>query len=291
MDLMIIINLLIAGIFLGALYALMSTGLTLIWGTVGILNFAHGAIITLGGYMVWVGLQYVGLNYVLSLVIVIMFSLFLGFILELFIFRPFRGKTGEFMNTIYCSLAFAESMAGIILIVFGPRYKKLPYISTGVIKVSNIIIMTTHELVLVILSISILISFWIFLKKHKYGLAMRAISQDRFAAQLMGINLNKVYLLTVGVGCLFAGVSGAFLGTVYFLSPHLGDMPLVFAFVIIVFGGLGSIQGTIAAAFILGLFQSTVGYLLGLGWSAAIFFLFMMLTILFRPSGLFGEAA
>lgn len=288
-DIVTLGRILVSGTVLGSLYTLMSIGLTIIWGTVGILNFAHGVVISWGAYIFYLLSELLGINFWLSIIISICASFCIGALLELLIFRPFRGRPGEMINTIYGSLALANILTIVALILFGPRYKKLPYILSGYLEINNIRLMSYHELFLIMFTISVLLIFWIFLKINKYGMAMRALSQDRLAAQLMGINVNRVYLLTISIGCTFAGIAGIFLGSIHFVSPYMGEIPLIIAFVVIVFGGLGSIKGTIISAYVLGIVQALAGYFLGLGWAMPIFFLFMMLTILFRPTGLLGE--
>jgi branched-chain amino acid transport system permease protein len=284
-----IFSVIFSGVILGAIYALISMGLTLIWGTVGILNFAHGAVLTVGAYIALCIFTYTELGYVASVLLAALAGLTIGIVFELLLFRYFREKPNEFLNTVYTSLASAYIISAIILYLFGPRRKALPPLISGTISIGGLKLLTYHEFMILVVSLVVLSASWLFLKYSKYGIAMRAVSMDRYAARLMGIKLNRIYLLTVGVGCTLASISGVFLGSIYYVYPYMGDVPLVLAFIIIVFGGLGSVKGTIVASFILGIVQNLSGYFLGLGWAMPILFLFMMLTILLRPSGLLGE--
>lgn len=284
-----IFSVIFSGVILGAIYALISMGLTLIWGTVGILNFAHGAVLTVGAYIALCIFTYTELGYVAAVLLAALAGLTIGIVFELLLFRYFREKPNEFLNTVYTSLASAYIISAIILYLFGPRRKALPPLISGTISMGGLRLLTYHEFMILVVSLVVLSASWLFLKYSKYGIAMRAVSMDRYDARLMGIKLNRIYLLTVGVGCTLAGISGVFLGSIYYVYPYMGDVPLVLAFIIIVFGGLGSVKGTIVASFILGIVQNLSGYFLGLGWAMPILFLFMMLTILLRPSGLLGE--
>jgi branched-chain amino acid transport system permease protein len=282
-----IVDGLLSGIILGGIYSLMSCGLTLIWGTVGILNFAHGAIITTAGYTSFLILSIFG-SFPFAIILATFFAFILGMILEILIFRPLRGKENAEMNSIYASLAVAIILENVLLLAFGPRRKPIPPVIIGTLNFGGYTI-TIHKLIVILISLCTLTAFLLFIKKSKYGMAMRAVAQNLLESKLMGINTDRIYLLTVGTGCAIAGVSGPLLGSLYYLWPTFGDLPLIKAFIIIVFGGLGDIRGTICAAFILGIVESYAGLFLGMGWALPIMFLFMCLTLLFKPSGIFGR--
>lgn len=274
---------------LGGIYALMSTGLTLLWGTVNILNFAYGAFFTLSAYTFWVFVTGIfHLNFAISMFITIIFSFFFGVIAELLIFRPLRSKPHADLNSIYSSLGLSIALEGLFILLFNPRRKRIPPIIEGSFSVAGVGI-SYQRLMIVIISLLTLITFMLFLKRSRYGIAMRAVAQDSKGCLLMGVNLNMIFLLTVGLSSALGGVAGVALGSIYTLYPNLGEVALMKGFVIIVFGGLGSIRGTICASFILGLVESLTGVIFGLGWSAAAIFLVMLFTLLIKPSGLFGE--
>jgi len=278
----------LSGIILGGIYSIMSCGLTLIWGTVGVLNFAHGAIITTAGYTVFLILS-IFVNFPLAVISAIFLTFILGLILEVLIFRSLRAKENTEMNSIYASLAVAIIFENALLIIFGPRYKSIPPVVGGILNLGGHVI-SLHKLIVILISICTLMIFLLFVKKSKYGMAMRAVAQNLLESKLMGINTNRIYLLTIGIGCALAGVSGVLLGSLYYLWPTFGDIPLIKAFVIIVFGGLGNIKGTICGAFILGIVESFAALFIGMGWALPVMFLFMCLTLVFKPSGLFARA-
>jgi len=280
---------LVSGIVLGGLYALMSSGLTLMWGTVNVLNFSHGVFITWGGYIFWLfAVSVFNLNYVVAMAIAAAFTFFMGVTMELAVFRPIRKRPNAEMNSIYASMGLAICLEILILFVFGPRRRKIPPMIEGSLAFGEITI-TNHKLLIVIISVFTLIAFWIFIKKTTYGMAMRAVAQDKEAAEIMGINVNRVYLLTIGLGSALAGITGALLGSIYFLYYLIGDIPLIKGFIIITFGGLGSIKGTIFASFVLGILEALAAMVLGLGWALPFLFVFMMVTLIVKPTGLFGR--
>ncbi|MGB9671569.1 MAG: branched-chain amino acid ABC transporter permease [Candidatus Norongarragalinales archaeon] len=284
----VIVNGIIPGIILGGLYALMSCGLTLIWGTVGILNFAHGAFITFSGYLAWLFLNSLNINFAVVMCLAVLFTFILGVIAELSIFRPLRGRTNVEMNSIYASLGMAMIIENLILLVFGPRRKVIPPVADGSIVVGEVTI-TLHKLAIISIALFSLAIFSLFLKKSRVGIAMRAVAQNMLEAKAMGINTNRIYLLTIGLGSALAGVAGILLGSFYYLWPTFGDIPLIKAFVIIVFGGLGNVRGTMYASFILGIVESIAALFLGSGWAIPTMFMFMILALLFKPSGVFGR--
>jgi len=278
-----------SGIVLGGLYALMSTGLTFVWGTVGILNFAQGAIITCGAYAAWIVLTSWGLGYLFAFLPALMVAFVLGILCELLVFRPLRNKPQSGYNSIYASAGVGIALSALLLIIFGPRRKSVPPMVPGELRIWGAVLSWQSLLIIFVSSLSLII-FWVFLKKNRYGIAMRAVAQDMEAARIVGIDLDRIYLLTLGLGALMAGAAGLMMGPVFYLWPTLGDIPELKSFIIVVFGGLGSIRGTILASFILGLVEAFAGYFLGMGWSLPAMFLFMMTILIIKPSGLMGKS-
>ncbi len=284
-----VLNTTISGVVLGGLYALMSTGLTVVWGTVGILNFAQGAFITGSAYIAWLLLTSWGFGYVVAFPVALIFAFVQGILCELLVFRPLRDKPNSDYNSMYASAGLGIALETLVLLVFGPRRQNMPALLSGEIRFYGSVL-TYQNLLVILVSSLTLVLFWIFLKKNRYGIAMRAVAQDMEASKMVGIDLERIYLLTLGLGSLMAGVGGVLLGPIYYLWPAVGDIPLLKGFIIIVFGGLGSMRGTILAAFILGLVEAFAGYIFGLGWALPAMFVFMMLILIVKPSGLMGRA-
>ena len=285
------LTVLYSGFFLGSLYAVMAMGLSLLWGTVGVLNFSHGAILTLGAYITWWFLSITN-NFIISILIALPIFFIIGVIADRGMITSLRRKPAALMiSSMLATLAFGTVIENFILITFGPRLKQLPLLINWSYEAFEGYVITGQELLISVVAIGTLLILWFFLKNTKIGMAMRAVSQDLDGATLVGINVNGVYTLTFAISALLAGVAGVLIGSKFFLTPTLGRIPFLIAFVIIIFGGLGSIKGTIVAAYVIGLLESSTLFLLGLFWIYPVEFIVMMILLIIRPTGLFGEWA
>ena len=291
---------LVSGITLASIYALMSIGLTVSWGTLKIFNFFHGGFILTGAYVAWytllpnqphsaTGFAYPGLgsNYIVASILVCLVCFLLGVIIQRGAIHPLLGNPSFSLLTMITTLGAYMIMQGSILLLFGGRYKILPPLFPGQLNVGSIVI-TYQKLSIILISMGLLSFLHFFLKKTKPGMAMRAIEQDRDAALLAGINAKKVFLYTLGLSGVFAGISGMLIGNLQFITPTIGMVPLFKSFIIIIMGGLGSMRGNIVAAIIIGLLEAFVSLFLGIFWVLPIEFLVMMSILFIRPSGLFG---
>lgn len=284
-----VLDILLSGVVLGGIYALMSTGLTVVWGTVGILNFAQGAFITWSAYAAWILLVSWGFGYIYAFPVALLVAFALGVACEILVFRPLRDKPNSTYNYIYASAGVGMALETFALLAFGPRRAAVPPILPGTTEIFGAIL-SLQNVVVILFSSLTLLAFWFFLKKNRYGIAMRAVAQDMETARLVGINLETIYLLTIGLGSLMAGVGGVLLAPIYYLWPTLGGIPLLKGFIIVVFGGLGSIRGTVLASFVLGLVEAFAAFTLGLGWALPTMFVFMMLILIIKPTGLLGQS-
>jgi branched-chain amino acid transport system permease protein len=285
------LTVLYSGFFLGSLYAVMAMGLSLLWGTVGVLNFSHGAILTLGAYVTWWFLSITN-NFIISILIALPIFFIIGVIADRGMMTSLRRKPAALMiSSMLATLAFGTVIENFILITFGPRLKQLPLLTNWSYEAFEGYVITGQELLISVVAIGTLLILWFFLRNTKIGMAMRAVSQDLDGATLVGINVNGVYTLTFAISALLAGVAGVLIGSKFFLTPTLGRIPFLIAFVIIIFGGLGSIKGTIVAAYIIGLLESSTLFSLGLFWIYPVEFIVMMILLIIRPTGLFGEWA
>jgi branched-chain amino acid transport system permease protein len=281
-----LIGALVGGLSLGALYVLMSMGLTVIWGTLNIFSFAHGSFILISAYSCWTVLEVLGIPFLASAIVAVALSFVLGMVLQILAIQPLL-KQG-LMPIIISTLAVSIFVSNGVLVAFGPRVKRLPDFLPGSYAYSFLAV-SNKDIVITITAISILIAVALFLKRTKTGLAMRAVEQDPDASRLMGISVTKIYLLVVALACGLAGIAGVFLGSKQLVSPDMGDLPLLMAFIIVVFGGLGSIKGTIIASFIVAEIQVVAGYFLGTYWVNPTLFLLMMLSLVVKPQGLYGK--
>lgn len=276
----------LSGIILGSVYTLAAVGLSLQWGVLKNLNFSHGACITWGAYIMWVALG-AQLSYLPAFLVVMVLMFLLGRIIEWVTIRPFFGKSGVEVNVFVATVALSSIMAQIILLVFGGKDKNL---SSAVEGVANLGIVKTsnHQLFILLVAPLLIFLMWLVLDRTKMGRAIRAVSQDPLGAVLIGINTRKIYGITVGVATALAGISGVLLGPIYFLNPHMGENPLTKAFSIVILGGIGSLRGTIVAAFLVAVLEVLIGLYAGVTWGPLGLFAMMIGILLFRPDGLFG---
>lgn len=278
------------GLVLGAIYALMAAGLAAVWTALGIFNFAHGAFIALGAYIGWqlVDAQAAGLGLVLGLsgATIAMFAF--GIVFHLALVRPFERRGDIVIASVITTLAGAMIIESAINLIWGPRSKQLGLIAEGQVDL-GFLSLPTNDIVLIVCVALILGGLGWFLGRTRTGRSMRAVSQNREAAELMGLNVPLLYALAFGISAAMAGWAGFFLGGIRFMSPTMGIDPLMKALIVVIFGGIARFTSPIYAALIVGLVESFSNYFIGLYWTPAVLFLMMILVLYFKPSGLFGH--
>jgi branched-chain amino acid transport system permease protein len=278
-DFGILIQVLFYGVYAGCIYILLATGLNLIFGVMKIVNFAHGEFLMLGAYITATIFIFTGLNpYAIILFSMATFIL-LGVIIERLCFRPILG-TGK-LNEIFLSLGLIYLIQNTVARVWTDNWKEIssPY-GTEIIPLGPIQ-----------MPIAILIALYLFLKKTSVGKALRATSQNRKGAMLVGINVERMDMLSFGIGSALAAAAG----TLWAVSgqqfnPYIGSGHAINAFAIIIIGGLGSIPGAIIGGFLLGIAEHGARLFLGGIWKDAISFIILILVLIVKPTGLFGES-
>ena len=327
MTLEAIVAIVASGLVSGSLYALMASGLSLVWGTVRMFNFAHGAMVMIGAYSGWYisnrgGLAKVlqplgknitqnseewgalgavlhpfgewilsvkgGLGLVVGVPVAVLFCGLAGYVIYVLLIKPFVGKPGADLIVIITTIAGANFLQNGVQVVFGPRYKQLDRILKGPpLEVLDTAI-GLQEVLIIVLTPVTLILLNLFLKHSKLGLAIRAVAQNDDFARLVGINVNQIYTLTFVVSSMLAGLAGLMLGGLFFILPTMGAEPLLRAFVVVVFGGLGSLPGTIIGSYAIGLIEQSSAYVFSLYWAPVVLFATLILVLIFRPRGLMG---
>lgn len=266
----------------------MATGLTLAYGATRILNFAHGSFFAWGAYLAWFfSVGYFHINYILTIVITISIMFFLGLTFERIVCYPLRRFPEWQINIIIVTLGAALFLDNLALVSFGPRVKKIPRLLEGSVEIAGVIV-DNHDIVIVIAASAILLLLGVFLKKTWYGIAVRAVAQDSTGAQIVGLNMDRVFMYTLGISSALAGISGILLAPKTLIFPHVGWEVFAKAFVIIVLGGLGSVKGTLYAAIILGMVEVFVTLTLGAVWGLPVFIGVLLLVLMSKPKGLFG---
>lgn len=285
-------SVLVSGLILGSIYALMASGLSLVWTTLGIFNFAHGAFMMLGAYAAWtIGTQEgLGLGSLLGLVGAVVLLAALGCIVELTLLGPFYRRTNLVMLTVITTLSGLVFLQNSALLAWGPRIKQLQPLVTGNVAILGITI-SAQEAVIMAVSPLLILGVWLWLRFSRTGRAIRAVAQNQDAAQLLGMNVSRLYMTAFGLSAVLAATAGVLLGSIRFISPDMGSEPLTKALIVAIFGGLGSVLGTVAGAYVIGLIEAVSNYEIGLYWTPAILFLVMIVTLMIRPSGLFGRSS
>lgn len=282
-----VIQSLIDGILMGGVYALAALGVSLIFGVMKITNFAHGALITVGMYATYEFCILLGANpyVILPLVMLVMFAI--GYVMQRYIMNTIADSPGH--NHLLLTLGLSIVFQNLILLIFSATPRTI--IVPGFDKTIRIGSFTINKPKLAAFVIVVLVALIIYLILYKtdIGKAIRATSMQRDGASLMGINVNHINAVTFGIGVACAGLAGALLTPIQYMSPTSGDNYQLTCFVIAVFGGLGNIGGAIMAGLIIGVVQSIASFTLGGSWSDMVIYLIFVLTLFLRPTGLLGK--
>jgi len=283
------LGILISGLLMGGVYALMSSGLALIFGVMNIVNLAHAAFIILGSYISFYGANLLGIDPMISVPInmVIMFGLGIVLYKLLFTRIPDRARFVEY--TVLMTFALALVVEGTMTFAFTGIFRSTnPSYATQSLQFASFHL-PMGRIYATALSLALLLGVYILLQTTKTGRAIRATMQDRKAAQIVGVNVQRISTITFGIGLALAGASGALLSFLYTFYPsaHWSWIPRLLA--IVVLGGLGSLGGAVVGSLLLGVGVAFVGNLVSTSWSPMVFFLVLFLILLVKPEGLFGE--
>lgn len=281
---------LVSGIVLASLYALMATGLALVWNTLGIFNFSHGIFMTLGAFVAWqfADARGYGLGLSVGIAVAVAALAGLGVLFNRVLIAPFLGRKDIVLVAVMTTLAGAFFLENSALLTWGPRIKQLERILPGNIKLMGTAI-SLHEFLIVILAPLVLLGLWAFLKWTRPGSAIRAVGQNRDSALLLGIRVNAIYALTFAISAALAGGAGVLLGAIRFITPTMGTEPLLKAFIVVILGGLGSFGGTIVSAYLVGFMEAISTYFFGAYWTQAVMFGLFIVILVVLPRGLMGR--
>jgi len=284
----VFIQSLISGILIGGVYALIGIGLTIIFGVMRVINFAHGDLMMLGMYATYFLFTLLHIDPFVSIVITIpLMFLYGAFLQKVFIERALSALP---QNQILLTIGMGLVMSNGVMLAFTSDYKILSttYSSSSV---SVLGISISEPLVVsFIITVAITAALYWFLYRTDTGQAIRATAQDRDAAQLMGINVKRMSLIAFGMGTSLAATAGALIAPTYYIFPQVGSVFTLKAFVITVLGGMGSIVGATLGGVLIGVAESVGGAYLGSGWKDVIVFVLFLLVLLFRPAGLLGTS-
>ncbi len=276
------------GVATGCIYILLATGLNLIFGVMKLVNFAHGQLLMVGAFVAYETTTMAGLNPYLSIFIAMGSVALIGVVLEKFAFRRVRGT--EKLNEIFISLGLIYVFQNVATLLWEKNYNiRIPSPLEGLSVSLGQVSVSYDRILAIVIVVVTLIGLTLLTKKTKFGLAMRATSQKSDAAMLMGINISRVYIYTFAIGAALAGAAGALYGILFQFNPAIGAAPTIKAFAIIIIGGLGSIPGAVIGGLLYGIVEKTTGYVLGGTWEEAIAFVLLIIVLVIRPTGLFGQ--
>ena len=280
----VLTRILVYGTIVSGIWALVASGFTLIFGVGRMLNFAHGTLFVLSAYFGIVFAKNLGINpYVSFILAVILVGLF-GVAMYRFTISPIRHHD---IMVIIVTLAIALLVEQILLLIFGSYQTSFPSLVKGVVTVGGIPV-PVKRIAALIIAIIALILLELFTNRTKTGKSIIASAQDTEAASLMGINVEKVFMLTMFISSVLAGVGGLLYSQIYAISPEMSMKALLYAFAIVILGGLGSVRGSIVASFIVGYILIAVTTLFGANWSQFAMLIAIIGILIFKPSGLFG---
>ena len=281
---------LINGISLGSVYAIIALGYTMVYGIARMLNFAHGDIIMVGGFTVFTIVTTMGGSPVVGILASVVVCTVLGVTIERVAYRPLRDASP--LAVLITAIGVSYLLQNVALLIFGSNARQFTSVITvpalklagGKLSISSVTIVT------ILSCIVIMAALMTFINKTKMGQAMLAVSEDRGAATLMGINVNRTISVTFAIGSALAAVTGVLLCSAYpSLSPYTGSMPGIKAFVAAVFGGIGSIPGAFIGGILLGIIENLAKAYISSQLSDAIVFSVLIIVLLVRPTGILGK--
>lgn len=281
---------LINGVSLGSIYAVIALGYTMVYGIAKMLNFAHGDVIMVGAYIVFALTSYAGVNPYLALVISMAACTLLGMAIERFAYKPLRGASP--LAVLITAIGVSYFLQNMALLIFGSQAKSFTSIVNlpALTLAGGKITISAETIVTIIVSLIIMVSLTLFVNKTKPGRAMLAVSEDKGAAQLMGVNVNATISLTFAIGSGLAAVAGVLLCSAYpTLSSQTGAMPGIKAFVAAVLGGIGSIPGAVIGGVLIGVIEILSRSYISSQMADAIVFAVLTIVLLVKPTGILGK--
>jgi branched-chain amino acid transport system permease protein len=283
---MILLQLIVNGLLLGGIYALISIGLTLIFGVVRVINFAHGEFLMLSMYITYFSYTFLGMNPYLSLVVGVPLMFFTGMAIDQLIIRPLR-EAPAYMQ-VFATVGLSIVLLNLALFLFTGDYQSIHMAFAEKTFRLGSLSLSYAKLVIFFSSILVSIGLFLLLQYTNIGKQIRAIAQDRMAAKLMGINLNRIYMLTFAIGTALVAIAGGLILPVYYVFPSVGVYFVLTAFVVVVLGGMGNMVGALLGGFIIGITDSLSGYYIDPSLKEVVSFIIFLIVLLIRPSGLMG---
>lgn len=265
--------------------ALIAVGLVLIFGVMGVINFAHGELYMAGAYAVVALYAELGMPFFVAVAVGLIFVGLLGLLMEYGLFRPLRDNP---LGGLIASIGFLLILQTVAVLGFGVHMEHVPPSTQGKIVFGDGVVLTYQRLYVILAAIALLSALWLFLRKSKFGWALRACAQDREAAALQGMSINHTARLAMFIGAALAGVAGALTAPLVSPTPFMGHSVIVTAFIIIIVGGIGSLEGAVLAAILYGFVHTFVTTIYDGTLANIVGLLLMLVVLIVKPTGLFG---
>lgn len=282
----LILQSLVNGLIQGGFYSLFAIGLVLIFGVMRVVNFAHGELVMVGAFTIWVVHAQWGLGYIPALGVAIVLVTVVGLLMERLLFRPTRSDP---LAGLICSIGvlFILQVCATLVGGDGPSKQVAPPYH-GTLVIFDLFRIPYQRLFSLAVSIAALSTLWYFLTRTKFGWALRAVAMDREAAALQGINTNKISLIAISVGAALAGLAGGLVAPLGNINPHMGHNVIVTAFIVTIVGGVGSLSGAILAAIIYAMFHTFMTVYFGATIATISGLVLMVIVLIVKPTGIMG---
>jgi branched-chain amino acid transport system permease protein len=278
----------LSGVLIGGVYALVGIGLTIIFGVMRVINFAHGELLMIGMYLTWILFTKLGIDPFVSILISIPAMFAVGALIQKTLINRVLGALPE--NQILLTVGLGLVLSNLVMLFFTSDYRILTTsYSSSTLRLAGLSLSTPLAISFAITSAITALLYW-FLLKTDTGQAIRATAQDRDAAQLMGINVKRMALLAFGIGAALAGTAGALISPTYYIFPQVGGAFTLKAFVIVVLGGMGSVLGATLGGVIIGVTESLAAVYISAGMKELFVYVLFLIVLLFRPAGLLGRS-
>jgi len=274
------------GLIQGGFFALFAVGLVLIFGVMSVVNFAHGELVMIGAYTIWLLHAQNGLGFIPAIFVAIILVTLIGLLMERFLFRPTRDDP---LAGLICSIGVLFILQVVATLVGGEGpSKQVPPPFHGTFILFDYLRIPYQRIFSLAVSITALMTLWYFLTRTKLGWALRAVALDREAAALQGININRISMIAIGVGGALAGLAGALMAPLTNINPHMGHNVIITAFIVTIVGGVGSLSGAVLAAVLYALFHTFVTVYFGGTVATICGLIFMVVVLIVKPTGIMG---
>lgn len=287
----ILSEVLVQGLVRGSMYALMAAGLSLIFGIMGVKNFSHGELFMIGAYVMFFVTAVLGLPWPVGVAAAAVVLFVFGMLIERTLIETLRKRAGRdwLLDAFVLTIGMLVIMQNLALILFGTERRGVSDLIEGTL-VAGPIIVSYERIMIVGVATVVGLALWAFVRFSSLGKAIRAASQDPDAAQTLGIDIQRIYTVTFGIGAALAGLAGGLLISIYPAHPTVGFQPVIKSIACVILGGLGHVPGAIMAALLLGVIEAYSTFFMSAGWQNVVTAALVVLILIFRPSGLFSSS-